>query len=215
VVCLNILVLDDELELLNIIKLYLIKADFNVFTAFSAQEAIEILYEEDIDLAILDWMMKGLNGIDVLKEALKFKDIKIIMLTAKTDFESEFKALDIGANDYVKKPFDPKVLVLKVKKLLNLDKYIYFRNLKIDKLGRTVYKDEKLLNLRLKELKILIYLLENKNKIVKRQKLLDSVWGYDYDKDPRTLDTHIRRLREKIGEGIIITNRGIGYSIKD
>ncbi|MCT4584673.1 MAG: response regulator transcription factor [Peptostreptococcaceae bacterium] len=211
----NILVLDDELELLNIIKLYLIKADFNVFTAFSAQEAIEILYEEDIDLAILDWMMKGLNGIDVLKEALKFKDIKIIMLTAKTDFESEFKALDIGANDYVKKPFDPKVLVLKVKKLLNLDKYIYFRNLKIDKLGRTVYKDEKLLNLRLKELKILIYLLENKNKIVKRQKLLDSVWGYDYDKDPRTLDTHIRRLREKIGEGIIITNRGIGYSIKD
>lgn len=211
----NILVLDDELELLNIIKLYLIKADFNVFTAFSAQEAIEILYEEDIDLAILDWMMKGLNGIDVLKEALKFKDIKIIMLTAKTDFESEFKALNIGANDYVKKPFDPKVLVLKVKKLLNLDKYIYFRNLKIDKLGRTVYKDEKLLNLRLKELKILIYLLENKNKIVKRQKLLDSVWGYDYDKDPRTLDTHIRRLREKIGEGIIITNRGIGYSIKD
>ncbi|WXR61009.1 response regulator transcription factor [Peptostreptococcaceae bacterium AGR-M142] len=211
----NILVLDDEVELLNIIKLYLIKADFNVFTASSAQEAIEILYEEDVDLAILDWMMKGLNGIDVLKEALKFKDIKIIMLTAKTDFESEFKALDIGANDYVKKPFDPNVLVLKVKKLLNLDKYIYFRNLKIDKLGRTVYKDEKLLNLRLKELKILIYLLENKNKIVKRQKLLDSVWGYDYDKDPRTLDTHIRRLREKIGEGIIITNRGIGYSIKD
>lgn len=211
----NILVLDDEVELLNIIKLYLIKADFNVFTASSAQEAIEILYEEDVDLAILDWMMKGLNGIDVLKEVLKFKDIKIIMLTAKTDFESEFKALDIGANDYVKKPFDPNVLVLKVKKLLNLDKYIYFRNLKIDKLGRTVYKDEKLLNLRLKELKILIYLLENKNKIVKRQKLLDSVWGYDYDKDPRTLDTHIRRLREKIGEGIIITNRGIGYSIKD
>ena len=211
----NILLADDEEAILKILKIYLEKEGFFCFLAKNGKEAQEIFYTNMIDLAVLDWMMPKVTGIELCTEFKKVKEIKIIILTAKTTDNDELKGLLSGADDYIKKPFDPRVLVARVKKILKIEEKIIWNHLSIDFLAQKVYKDELDLNLNNKEFMLFKYLYENRGLILSREKLLNNVWGFHYFGDDRTVDTHIRRLREKIGQECIKTHRGMGYSLED
>lgn len=211
----NILVADDELSMLKIIEAYLKKENFNVLTASDGEEALEKFYENKIDLAILDWMMPNIDGIEVCKRIKEKSDTKVMMLTAKGQVDDEIDALNIGADDYMKKPFDPRLLIIRVKKLIGYNDIFKLKNLKVDLKQQKAFKDDKDLGLTKTEFKLLKTLVNNKGSILPREKLLDLVWGMDYYGDLRTVDTHIRRLRSKIGEEYITTHRGLGYCLED
>ena len=196
----NILVADDELSMLKIIEAYLKKERF---------------YENKIDLAILDWMMPNIDGIEVCKQIKEKSDTKVMMLTAKGQVDDEIDALNIGADDYIKKPFDPRLLIIRVKKLIGYNDIFKLKNLKVDLKQQKAFKDDKDLGLTKTEFELLKTLVNNKGSILPREKLLDLVWGMDYYGDLRTVDTHIRRLRSKIGEEYITTHRGLGYCLED
>lgn len=210
----NILIADDELSMLKILQVYFKKEGYNVLTARDGQEALDLFYTNKIDLAILDWMMPKIDGINVCKEIKKKSNTKVLILTAKSQIEDELDALSCGADEYVSKPFDPRVLIIRSKKLIGEDEILKIKNLKIDLKTNKVYKDEVELNLTKKELELIKCFVDNKGIILSREKLLNLVWGMDYFGDDRTVDTHIRRLRTKIGEEMIITHRGIGYSLE-
>lgn len=211
----NILVADDELSMLKIIEAYLKKENFNVLTASDGEEALEKFYENKIDLAILDWMMPNIDGIKVCKRIKEKSDTKVMMLTAKGQVDDEIDALNIGADDYMKKPFDPRLLIIRVKKLIGYNDIFKLKNLKVDLKQQKAFKDDKDLGLTKTEFELLKTLVNNKGSILPREKLLDLVWGMDYYGDLRTVDTHIRRLRSKIGEEYITTHRGLGYCLED
>ncbi|MBS6023653.1 MAG: response regulator transcription factor [Paeniclostridium sordellii] len=211
----NILVADDELSMLKIIEAYLKKEKFNVLTASNGEEALEKFYENKIDLAILDWMMPNIDGIKVCKQIKEKSDTKVMMLTAKGQVDDEIDALNIGADDYIKKPFDPRLLIIRVKKLIGYNDIFKLKNLKVDLKQQKAFKDDKDLGLTKTEFELLKTLVNNKGSILPREKLLDLVWGMDYYGDLRTVDTHIRRLRSKIGEEYITTHRGLGYCLED
>ena len=211
----NILVADDELSMLKIIEAYLKKEKFNVLTASNGEEALEKFYENKIDLAILDWMMPNIDGIKVCKRIKEKSDTKVMMLTAKGQVDDEIDALNIGADDYMKKPFDPRLLIIRVKKLIGYNDIFKLKNLKVDLKQQKAFKDDKDLGLTKTEFELLKTLVNNKGSILPREKLLDLVWGMDYYGDLRTVDTHIRRLRSKIGEEYITTHRGLGYCLED
>lgn len=211
----NILVADDELSMLKIIEAYLKKEKFNVLTASDGEEALERFYENKIDLAILDWMMPNIDGIEVCKQIKEKSDTKVMMLTAKGQVDDEIDALNIGADDYIKKPFDPRLLIIRVKKLIGYNDIFKLKNLKVDLKQQKAFKDDKDLGLTKTEFELLKTLVNNKGSILPREKLLDLVWGMDYYGDLRTVDTHIRRLRSKIGEEYITTHRGLGYCLED
>lgn len=210
----NVLVADDELSMLKIIEAYLKKEKLNVLIAKEGQEALDLFYENKIDLAILDWMMPNIDGIEVCKEIKETSNTKVILLTAKVQVEDEIQGLDCGADDYIRKPFDPRVLMLRVKKLIAYEDVINIKDLKINLKTNKVFKNEEVINLTKTEFELIKCFIDNKGAILSREKLLDLVWGIDYYGDYRTVDTHIRRLRSKIGEDIIITHRGIGYSME-
>ena len=201
--------------MLKILKAYFEKEGFQVLLAKDGEEALEIFYEVKIDLAILDWMMPKRNGITVCQEIKKNSSVKVLMLTAKSENEDELAALQSGADEYVKKPFHPGILLTRAKKLLNQDEVIQVENLKIDLIKNKVYKSDKELEITKTELELIKCFLNHKGTILTRKKLLDIVWGFDYFGDERTVDTHVRRLRKKIGEDIIKTHRGLGYSLED
>lgn len=211
----NILIADDEPSMLKILSAYFKKENMSVYTAKDGEEALDIFFSNNIDLAILDWMMPKLDGIEVCKEIKKFGSTKVLILTAKSQTEDEIKALDIGADEYIRKPFDPRILTLRAKKLLGYKDIQHIKDVKIDIKSNKVYKDDVEINITKKELELLICLSNNKGMILSREKLLDQVWGLDYEGDLRTIDTHIRRLRSKVGEGIIKTYRGLGYSVEE
>ncbi|WP_371025322.1 response regulator transcription factor [Paraclostridium ghonii] len=211
----NILVADDELNMLKIIEAYLKKEGFNVFTAINGEEALDIFYENKIDLAILDWMMPKIDGIEVCKEIKENSSIKVMMLTAKGQADDEVDALNFGADDYVRKPFDPRVLIIRSKKLMGYNDIVKIKDLKIDFKLTKAFKGDKDLGLTKTEFELLTCFINNKGIILSREKLLDLVWGMDYFGDFRTVDTHIRRLRSKIGEHLIVTHRGLGYSLEE
>ncbi|WP_088041913.1 response regulator transcription factor [Bacillus sp. EAC] len=208
----NILIADDELDMLKILNAYFVKEGYQVFLAEDGEKALEVFYREKIDLAILDWMMPYCSGMNVCKEIKRKGNTKVLMLTAKSEDEDELHALTIGADDYVKKPFHPGILLTRAKKLLKEDKQITVSDLKIDLQAKVVTKNEEILSLTKKEIELLSCFIRNQGKVLSREDLLSSVWGIDYDGDDRTVDTHIRRLREKIGEELIQTHRGLGYS---
>ncbi|PEJ57192.1 DNA-binding response regulator [Bacillus sp. AFS002410] len=209
----NILIADDEQDMLKILQAYFKKEGYNVFLAEDGEQAIELFYKEKIDLAILDWMMPLSSGLTVCKEIKRNSDTKVLMLTAKSEDEDELQALKIGADDYVRKPFHPGILITRAKKLLKEENHIIIGNLKVDFKGKMVFRNDENLNLTKKEIDLLSCLVRNRGNILSREDLLVNVWGIDYDGDDRTVDTHIRRLREKIGEDLIQTHRGLGYSL--
>ena len=210
----KILIVDDEEKLLKILKKYFEVEGFSVETALDGEEAIYKIDENKIDLVILDWMIPKISGIEVCKYMKENTNAKVLMLTARTQFDDELEALNIGADEYVKKPFDIRVLVMRGKKLLNLEKNFRFKNIDINFESQKVYRDGENLNLTKIEFELLKCFVKNKGIILSRGKIIDLVWGLDYDGDPRTVDTHIRRLRRKIGEDVVKTYRGIGYSLE-
>lgn len=212
---LNILIADDEKQMTVILKTYFEKEGFTVFVANDGEEALDLFFSEKVDLAVLDWMMPKVSGIEVCHEIKKTSLVKVVMLTARSSNDDEFSALDIGADEYLRKPFDPRILILRVKKILRMEKLIEIRHLKIDLQRQKVYREGEELTLYKKEFDLLRYLYENKGQILSREVLLQTVWGMDYAGEERTVDTHINRLRDKIGPENIITHRGIGYSFYD
>jgi DNA-binding response OmpR family regulator len=211
----NILIADDELDMLKILQSYFKKEGFTVFTATNGSEALDIFYNEKIDLAILDWMMPEKDGITVCREMKKTQKIKVLILTARDTGEDEFIALSDGADDYVNKPFYPKVLLMRAKKLLQMESIQRINDVSFDISSKRVWRSGNELILTKTEFELLRIFSQNRRQILTRDQLLDLIWGMDYEGDPRTVDTHIRRLREKIGEDIIQTHRGVGYSTRE
>lgn len=211
----NILIADDEVYMLKILKAYFEKEGFNVFLAEDGEAALDLFYSNKIDMAVLDWMMPKMNGIELCKLIKEKSNAKVLMLTAKSENEDELMALNIGADEYIRKPFDPRILIIRAKKLLKKESVVYIRDLKIDLEAKKIFKKEEDLNVTKKEFELMNCLLENKGMILSRKKLLDLVWGLDYFGEERTVDTHIRRLREKVGEDLIKTHRGMGYSLEE
>ncbi|MFE0506301.1 response regulator transcription factor [Peribacillus butanolivorans] len=209
-----VLIADDEPQMLKILSTYFKKEGFNVLTANDGQEALDIFESTKIELAILDWMMPKIDGIEVCKYIKDNSQTKVLILTAKGQTEDEIKALHSGADDYIKKPFDPQILLLRAKKLMNNSEEIKVRDIRIMEHEKKAYKHEELLQLTKIEYDLLLFFSRNKGVILSRDRLVDSVWGMDYDGDLRTVDTHIRRLRTKIGTDIIKTYRGVGYCLE-
>ncbi|WP_028544750.1 response regulator transcription factor [Paenibacillus taiwanensis] len=210
----NVLIADDEPHMLHIIKAYFEREGFRIYTAEDGEAALKILSSAGIDLAILDWMMPKVSGIEVCRHMKAHSHAKALLLTAKGEVEDELLALEAGADDYLRKPFDPRILLLRAKKLLLVADDVRVGPLNVDMQGRKIYKDGMDIEATNKEFLLLRTFIEHKGRILTRQNLLDQVWGFDYFGDDRTVDTHIRRLREKIGEHLIKTHRGVGYSLE-
>ncbi|MBK3493536.1 response regulator transcription factor [Viridibacillus sp. YIM B01967] len=210
----NILIADDEPHMVKILSVYLKEEGFHILEAKDGQEALSIFETTKIELAILDWMMPKVDGIEVCKYIKENSQTKVLILTAKGQNEDEIKALHNGADEYIKKPFDPRVLILRVKKLMNLSEEIKVRDIMIKENEKKAYKHKEPIQLTKIEYELLLFFIKNRGVILSRDKLINLVWGMDYEGDHRTVDTHIRRLRTKIGDDMIKTYRGIGYCLE-
>lgn len=210
----NVLIADDEKHMVKILSAYFKKEGFNTIEANDGKEALDLFHLHKVDLAILDWMMPNVSGVDACKYIKENSNVKVLILTAKTQNEDEIEALNCGADEYIKKPFDPRILLLRAKKLVNFNNEINISDININLDEQKVYKNGELLKLTKLEYDLLTVFVRNRGIILSRDKLVDLVWGLEYEGDYRTVDTHIRRLRTKIGENIIKTYRGIGYSME-
>lgn len=215
----KILVVDDEILIRNVINEYLKKEGYEYIEAENGEQAINIIKKEEIDLIIMDIMMPRLDGFSAAKEIKKMKNIPIIMLSARKEEYDKLLGFDIGIDDYVTKPFSPKELMARIKAILNRvqipekeNKYIY-KNLEINYIGRTVKINNKEISLTPKEYELLCYFVKNDGIALSREQLLNSIWNYDFYGDDRTIDTHIKMLRNNLGEyrDLIKTVRTIGY----
>lgn len=219
----KILVVDDESRMRKLVKDFLVKRDFEVVEASDGEEAIEMFYSnKDIALIILDVMMPKMNGYQVLKEIRMSSKIPVIMLTAKSTEYDELQGFDKGADEYITKPFSPKILVARVEALLRrsnileADDKLEIGGIQIDKSAHTVTIDGEPIELSFKEFELLQYFMENKSIALSREKILNNVWNYDYFGDARTIDTHVKKLRSKLGKygDYIKTIWGMGYKFE-
>lgn len=212
----KILIAEDDLYMQKILGMYLEKEGFKVHKVADGEAALTYLTKEKVDLAVLDWMMPKIEGVQVAKYIRQYyPHMKIIMLTAKGEVDDELMGLNAGADDYIKKPFEPRIFVLRVKKLLGESKVLSCHKLKLNLQSQKVFIEDQPVKLSRKEFELLEYFLQNKGLIISREMLLECIWGIEYEGDERTVDTHIRRLRSKIGEKYIKTYRGIGYSMEE
>lgn len=208
----KILIAEDDVNMCKILKLYLQKEGYEVECVSDGEEVLSYFERKKADLLLLDWMMPKKDGIETCKELHLMKiPVKIIMLTAKSTSDNEYQGLLTGADDYIRKPFDIKVLLLRIKKLCNVEKMLHFKDVSLNQVSHKVYVGKSPIDLTKKEFELLLYFLMNQNLVLSREKILDSVWGIDYDGDIRTVDTHIGRLRKKIGASYIQTVFGMGY----
>ena len=218
----KILCVDDEPDILEILKYNLSNEGYNVSTAADGKSAIEIAYNISPNLIIMDVMMPNMDGIEAcekLRSDEKFNDTIIMFLTARGEDYSHVAAYDAGADDYVTKPVKPKVLVSKVKGLLRRLKKviakdineIVFDDIKIDREKYKVYISDNVLNLPRKEFELLYLLASKPDKVYKREKIMETVWGSEVVVGDRTIDVHIRKLREKVGDKYFKTIKGVGY----
>ncbi len=208
----KILVVEDDERIRFIIKDFLIMKGYEVVEATDGEEGLDKFYEDKFDLVILDIMMPNLNGWEVCKRIKSEFQVPILILTAKSQEEDEVKGIELGADDYLKKPFSLKIFEVRVKKLLDLigieNKFVTYGDLKIDKEAYKVYVKEELIELTPKEYELLLFLVKNKNIALSREKLLNNVWDVWCESDLRTVDTHIKKLRKKINIDNIVTVRG-------
>ena len=220
----KILIVDDDENISEVINMYLKSSGYDTKIALNGRTAREIYSEYKPDLVLLDMMIPYIDGIDVLKWIRKQSETPVIMITAKGDTFDKVLALELGADDYIVKPFEPKELLARVKAVLRRysidnvkDDVLKFGNISIDSSSyKVVYKDEEI-KMPPKEFELLYYLASNKNKVFTREQLLCEVWGYDYPGDSRTVDVHIKRLREKLSETElwqIETVWGVGYKFE-
>lgn len=210
----KILVAEDEPDMLKIIRLYLIKEGYEVVTAADGERALSLACSEKFDLIVLDWMLPGMEGIEVCRQARLYGvSSKIIMLTAKSTVKDEIEGLTCGADDYVKKPFEAGILLLRIKKLLQIENLLRCGILSLNQQTQLVKNGAEELKLTKKEYLLLQAFMLHIGQVLTREQLLGLVWGIEYEGDERTLDTHVRRLRNKIGEGYIHTQVGLGYQM--
>ena len=220
---LKILVVDDESRMRKLVKDFLTKKNFQVLEAGNGEEAMDIFYEEkDIALIILDVMMPKMDGWEVCREIRKNSKVPIIMLTARSDARDELLGFGLGVDEYISKPFSPKILVARVEAILrrtgqnNPEDVISAGGIVIDKAAHLATVDGKPMELSFKEFELLTYFLENQGIALSREKILNSVWNYDYFGDARTIDTHVKKLRSKMGDKgeYIKTVWGMGYKFE-
>jgi len=218
----TVLVIEDEYNIRKIVCDYFRAEGFDVIQACNGKEGIERFEDEKIDLIILDIMMPELDGWTVCRRIRKKSDVPIIILTARTEEDDELMGFELKADDYVKKPFSPGILVARAKVLLNrtagtiLEDKIIKAGVEVNKSERKVKVHEKNIELTPKEFEILAYLMENSEMVFSREKILEAVWGYDYFGDIRVVDNHIKKLRKALGDKsyLIRTVFGVGYKFE-
>ena len=218
----RILIVDDEANIRDLIKKYARFENYDVDEATNGMEAIEKVENEHYDIIIMDVMMPELDGFSAIKEIRKKCDIPTIVLSARGEEYDRLHGFDLGIDDYVVKPFSPKELLMRVGAILSRynssrtasnNSIWQYKSLKIDINARIVYLDKTRIEMTPKEYNLLMYLINNENRVVTREQLLSQIWGYDFFGDDRTLDTHMKLLRKKLGDygQCIVTLRGVGY----
>ena len=220
---LKVLVVDDESRMRKLVRDFLVKKDFIVLEAEDGAQAVDIFFStKDISLIILDVMMPKMDGWQVCREIRELSDVPIIMLTAKSDERDELLGFDLGVDEYISKPFSPKILVARVEailrrsNLLNDDSIITAGEITLNKSAHEVTVEGKPVELSFKEFELLNYFMDNQGLALSREKILNSVWNYDYFGDARTIDTHVKKLRSKLGKqgDYIKTIWGMGYKFE-
>ncbi len=218
-----ILVVDDEIRMRKLIKDFLVAKGYSILEAEDGEKALEVFEgnKNKINLVLLDVMMPKLDGWSVLRQIRQESKVPIIMLTARGEEQDELFGFELGVDEYISKPFSPKILVARVEAILkrtapDSKEVKDYGGVKIDKEGRTVKVDGKLIELSLREYELLTYLVENKDIALSRDKILNNVWNYDYYGDSRTIDSHIKKIRHKLGKKgkYIKTIRGVGYKFE-
>ena len=222
----KILVVDDEAKIRDIIKKYAVFEGHEVIEASDGMEAIDLCRDQDFDIIIMDIMMPELDGFSACKEIRKFKDTPVIMLSARGEDYDKIHGFELGIDDYVVKPFSPKVLMMRINAIMkratgagdsHKKDILLIEGLTIDFTGRLVYINNEKIDMSPKEYDLLFYLVRNRGIALTREKLINDVWGYDFYGDDRTLDTHIKLLRKRLGDysKYIVTLRGVGYRFEN
>ncbi len=220
---LKILVVDDESRMRKLVRDFLVKSDFEVMEAADGEEAVDIFFrEKNIALIVLDVMMPKMDGWQVCKEVRAYSKVPIIMLTARGDERDELMGFELGVDEYISKPFSPRILVARIQAILRRTfggeekETLSYGGIVIDKIAHQVLIDGDTVELSYKEFELLTYFLENKGIALSREKILNNVWNYDYYGDARTIDTHVKKLRSKMGEkgDMIKTIWGMGYKLE-
>lgn len=218
----TILIVDDEEAIRTMVKRFLEKASFDVLEAENGKKALEIFKNrKDIELVLLDLMMPEMDGYEVCKEIRKDSTVPIVILTAKDTEVDELKGFSLGADEYVTKPFSPKILIARIESILRRmdninNEIIEYKGIILDPVKREVTVDEKQVYLSLKEFELLEFFMKNKGIALEKEKILNNVWNYDYLGDSRTIDTHVKTLRSKLEEKreLIQTVWGVGYKFE-
>ena len=220
---LRILVVDDESRMRKLVKDFLVKSDYEVLEAEDGSQALDIFYQnKEIALIILDVMMPKMNGWQVCREIREHSQVPIIMLTAKAEERDELQGFQLGVDEYITKPFSPKILVARVEAVLKRsrtnqeDEILSNCEIVINKAAHVVTIDNEVIDLSYKEFELLTYFMENAGIALSREKILNHVWNYDYFGDARTIDTHVKKLRSKMGAkgDLIKTIWGMGYKFE-
>lgn len=218
----KIMVVDDEMHIRELVRFYLDKAGFDTIEAANAEEALDIVENQYIDLAVVDIMMPGMDGFELVEQMRQYREFPVIMLTAKSQSKDKLRGFSLGIDDYVTKPFDPDELMARVKTILK--RYsINFSN--VVKIGDVIFDggkyevryQDQIIHLPLKQFELAFELAKNPNQIFTREQLIEKIWGMDYDGFDRTVDVHIKRIRENLGHlpGFkVVTVRGLGYKIE-
>ena len=222
---LKILVVDDESRMRKLVKDFLIRDGYSVLEAGDGGEALDIFFEmqSEIALVILDVMMPKLDGWQVCREIRQYSKVPIIMLTARTDERDELQGFDLGVDEYIGKPFSPKILVARVEAILRRtnqfqkEENIRAGGIELDMAAHQVTIDGKPIELSYKEFELLLFFMKNEGLALSREKILNEVWNYDYFGDARTIDTHVKKLRSKMGDkgDLIKTIWGLGYKFEE
>ena len=218
----QILVVDDESRMRKLVKDFLQREGYSVLEAGHGMEAMDIFYEQKIDLVILDVMMPKMDGWQTCREIRRDSTVPIIMLTARSEERDELQGFELGVDEYISKPFSPKILVARVGALLkriygtDAEEKMEAGGIELDKAAHQVQVDGKSIDLSYKEFELLTYFLENQGIALSREKILNNVWNYDYFGDARTIDTHVKKLRNKLGDkgNYIKTIWGMGYKFE-
>lgn len=238
----KILIIDDEIHILELLKLNLEIYGYEIFTADTGNNAMSLIEKINPDIILLDLMLPGMNGIDICKKIRNnslLNKIRILIISAKSEEIDKIVCLEIGADDYITKPFSLREMIARInafsrriesdspillndspvkKDVESNENYMYYKDLKIDLIKNIVYKNNTPLELTIREFKLFIFLLNNKGKVISREKIFESVWNYENNNQTRSLDVHIRKLRQKLGDennSYIETIRGTGYKIPD
>ena len=218
----RILVVDDEGRMRKLVRDFLVNNNYEVVEAENGEEAVDIFFEQkDIELIILDVMMPKMDGWQVCKEIRQYSTVPIIMLTAKSDERDELLGFELGVDEYISKPFSPKILVARVEAILRRAGTVAAETTEVggivlDKSAHQVFVDGQPIELSVKEFELLAYFIDNKGLALSRERILNNVWNYDYFGDARTIDTHVKKLRSKMGDkgDYIKTIWGMGYKFE-